>query len=301
MIIADRPGIVSAKWMRLAPWNYAIASIAILVAVFFRHSVGPGLGFNHPFIVFCPVIVALALWSSVRVALFATFASAIAATYLFLEPPHSFGIGNPGDIVGLLLFLAVGVTISAIGDQFRRRTKRLQEFEKAIEGVQEMILVLDRDYRYLIANETFLRYTGRKRDHVLGRTVSEIVGPDIFQSLKPKMDECFKGKPVQFEFRKKYVNRGERDILVSYFPIPGAAGVDRITVVLQDLTEQRRMEAALRRREQEYREFVVRSSEGIFREELSEPVSIDLPEEELIEEIRCRSSVTECNDALARM
>jgi|tagenome__1003787_1003787.scaffolds.fasta_scaffold20990085_22 formate hydrogenlyase transcriptional activator len=303
MIFADRRGIrVSAMWMLTAPQSYGTALAAILIATFLRHSVGAELGFTHPFIVYCPIIVALALWTKLAVALFATAFSAFSAEFFFLESAHSFGGGNPWDIVGLLTFLAVGMAISGIGDQFRRRTHRLQEFEKAIEGVQEMILVLDRDYRYLIANRTFLKYTGRKPEDVLGRTVSHVMGADFFQRvLKPKLDECFKGTPVQFEFHNNYANRGERDILVSYFPIAGAGGVDRITVILQDVTEQRRMEAALRRREQEYRQFVARSSEGIFREELSEPVSIDLPEEELIEKIRRSSYVTECNDVMARM
>lgn len=104
---------------------------------------------------FCPVIVALALWISLGVALFATIVSAFVATYFFLPPAHSLSISNPRDIIGLLLFVMVGAAISGIGDQFRRRSHRLQEFEKAIEGVQEMILVIDRDYRYLIANATF--------------------------------------------------------------------------------------------------------------------------------------------------
>jgi len=198
--------------------------------------------------------------------------------------------------------LASGVAISALGDVFKRRTQRLQEFEKAIEGVQEMIIVLDREYRYLVANRMFLSYFGRKQEDVLGKRVQEVMDSGVFYSiLKPKLDQCLEGKMVQFEFRNNYPQRGERDIYVSYFPISGSKGVDRITAILQDVTEKKRTEEALRSREEAYRQFVQRSSEGIFREELAVPLPVDLAEDELIARIRSDSYVKECNDALARM
>jgi len=52
-----------------------------------------------------------------------------------------------------------------------------------------------------------------------------------------------------------------------------------------DVTEKRRAELALQQREEDYRRFVAQSSEGIFREDLDAPVSIDLPEDELIRRI----------------
>ena len=34
---------------------------------------------------------------------------------------------------------------------------KLQEYERALEGLEEMITVVDREYRYRIANDKFLR------------------------------------------------------------------------------------------------------------------------------------------------
>ncbi len=63
--------------------------------------------------------------------------------------------------------------MSGLGDLFRRRTKRLQEFENAVEGVEEMITVIDRDYRYVLVNRAFLNYRGMKRAELLGRNKSQ--------------------------------------------------------------------------------------------------------------------------------
>ena len=69
----------------------------------------------------------------------------------------------------------------------------------------------------------------------------------------------------------------------------------------RDFTETKRAEAALQRREEDYRQFVAQSSEGIFREELDAPVPVDLPEDEMIRHILGDSYIVECNDAMARM
>ena len=39
-----------------------------------------------------------------------------------------------------------------------RAEKRLQEYARVVEGLDEMIVVVDREYRYLIANHAFLKY-----------------------------------------------------------------------------------------------------------------------------------------------
>ena len=55
-----------------------------------------------------------------------------------------------------------------------------------VEGVEEMIAVLDRNYRYLIANHAYL------------------------QAVKEKQDECFAGKCVQQEITYRYAGLGDR-------------------------------------------------------------------------------------------
>jgi len=75
----------------------------------------------------------------------------------------------------------------------------------------------------------------------------------------------------------------------------------RLMGTCRDVTDQKRSEEALRRSEENYRNFVSQSSEGIFREELDTPVSVDLPEDELVHRILYDACIAECNDALAAM
>ena len=177
---------------------------------------------------------------------FATLLSAVMAAYLFLEPLNSLAVKNTRDVVGLVLFAFMGVALSGMGDLFRRRTKRLQEFEKAVEVVEEMITVIDHDYRYVLVNRAFLNYRGMKREDLIGRRISEVLDPEVFETtIKEKLDEGFQGKIVQYEMRYTYPSRGERDIFISYFPIEGPGGVDRVACVLQDITDQEQAKRSL--------------------------------------------------------
>ena len=131
--------------------------------------------------------------------------------------------------------------------EHKRSEKRLQEYERVVEGLDEMIVVIDRHYRYLIANHAYLKYRGMEREQVIGRRVPEVVGKEVFEAIvKEKMDECFKGKVVRYELQYGFPDLGQRDISASYFPIEGPTGVDRLAMVLRDITEHKRAEEELR-------------------------------------------------------
>src|SRR5258708_15633034 len=197
-----------------------------------------------------------------------------------------------------------GYTVVVARDLTERKKaeERLREYERVVQGLEERILVVDREYRYVIANRAFLHYRGLTREEVIGRTVAEVVGEETFDTIiKSKMDEAFEGRVVQYELRYKYPTMGERDMFASYFPIEGPSGIERISCILQDITDRKRSQEALRQSEERYRMFIAQSSEGIFREEMTPPISMDLPEDELVHSILYDACIAECNDAMAAM
>src|SRR5215467_3149993 len=104
--------------------------------------------------------------------------------------------------------------------RFRNQQKlaedELRAYEQAVEGLEEMIVVVDRDYRYLLANRTFLKMRNQTREQVLGRLARDVLNQGVFETIKHRLDECFRGATVRFEMKYTYPEIGERDVAISY-------------------------------------------------------------------------------------
>ncbi|HKB65592.1 MAG TPA: PAS domain S-box protein [Pyrinomonadaceae bacterium] len=137
----------------------------------------------------------------------------------------------------------------------KQAQERLQEYEKVVEGLEEMIAVVNRDFRYLLANQAYLDYLGMKREQIVGHLASEILDKDAYeQVVKKYLEECFQGKVVTYEMTYVFLEKGERQLSVSYFPIEGPNGIDRAACVLSDITEQKRAQESLRQSESQLTE-----------------------------------------------
>jgi len=138
----------------------------------------------------------------------------------------------------------IGVNIDVT--ERKRSEERLREYEKAVEGAEDMIGVIDREYRFLLVNRQYLKMRNLTREQVVGHLIPEVLNKELFETvIKPKLDECFQGKVVRYEMKFSYPTVGERDLLLSYFPIEGVHGVDRAACILRDITDRKRAEEEL--------------------------------------------------------
>jgi two-component system, cell cycle sensor histidine kinase and response regulator CckA len=141
-----------------------------------------------------------------------------------------------------------GVTAFRDITERMRSEDRLREYERVVESLVDMIVVVDKNYRYVIANRAFLNYREMEKEQVIGRRMDEVLKKEVFDSIvKEKVDECFRGKVLQYELTYNYPNLGERALFASYFPVPGPTGIDRIVCVLRDITDRKRAEEARER------------------------------------------------------
>ena|SRR6266567_3229797 len=239
MNFADRKGSVgtSASWLHMWPRRYGIALIAVAAATLLRYALNTRLGPNLRFFLFYVVIWLVAWMVGLGPGVFAVALSAASANYLF-GSANSSALGLPLNANGLVFFIAAGMALSGVADRYRRRGERLREFKRAVDGLEEMIAVVDRDYRYVIANRALLKHRGMKKQDLIGRRISEMLPSGVFEAVvKEKLDECFQGKIVRYEMRYTYPDQVERDLSISYFPITGPDGVERVAGVLQDVTD----------------------------------------------------------------
>lgn len=227
--------------------RFLLALAGVVIAALIPYPIATAFGFAESFVLFTPIILLVGMFDGFWLGIFFTLISTVIARYLFLEPRYAIAVSDMQGVIGMLPFVVLGLGLSFVGHLLGRQMQRLKEFEKAVQGSQEMIVVIDRNYRYLIANDAFLHYRGMKREQVIGCHVRQVLTPGVFErSVKEKLDECFSGETVHYQMRYEYPVRGERDLSINYFPIEGEHGIDRVACVLQDVTELTRSEHSLR-------------------------------------------------------
>jgi len=126
--------------------RYAAALAAVGVGLLLRLGLTTLVGQGLPaYITFYPFILVVALFGGFGPGLLATLTSALAVDYWLLAPTRSFGIGNPIDAVGLVIFTCTGVFISTVLELYRRSRHKAAAYEaqaalRESEGFTQAIL-----------------------------------------------------------------------------------------------------------------------------------------------------------------
>jgi len=160
----------------------------------------------------------------------------------------------------------VGVSVAVLDFTARKKAEEsLHQYERVVEGLEEMIVVVDRDYRYVLANHSFLANRATTKEQLLGSLVSDFVGNEVFETLvKGKLDDCFVGSVVKYEMKSQFPALGERDLLVTYIPIQVSGGVTGAACVLRDLTDMKKAERSLHESEERYLLLLNSTAEAIY-------------------------------------
>ena len=121
---------------------------------------------------------------------------------------------NHPDQIGTMTGIMIDIT------ELHESERIAQTYQAAVEASSDLIMVVDRDYRYVIANQMYLDYHQYKREDLLSRHISEIVGQDYYENIvKSRLDKCIQGQIQNFEHTMDYPVRGERDLLINYSPL----------------------------------------------------------------------------------
>ncbi|BDI30448.1 hypothetical protein CCAX7_24990 [Capsulimonas corticalis] len=107
--------------------SYLFVAGSILLAACIRHSLTPILGRRAPFIMFLPAVVFSAWVGGWGGALMALIVSALLGSYLFISPQNTLAVPDQIDQTTLVIFLIVGLSVSAISSSQRKAEQRARE------------------------------------------------------------------------------------------------------------------------------------------------------------------------------
>jgi PAS domain S-box-containing protein len=166
---------------------------------------------------------------------------------MYVESSVSILKDERGATTGLL------AVIRDISDAYRQAAQRqraeevLRRYERIVSATPDGIALLDRNSVYQVVNQTYLDWNVKRYDDIVGHSVSELVGEEVFKTVvKPLLDRCLAGELVRFEAWFNYADGHERFVGMTYAPYVEMNGtISGVVVTGRDLTQLKRAEAAL--------------------------------------------------------
>jgi PAS domain S-box-containing protein len=132
---------------------------------------------------------------------------------------------------------------------------------------------------------------------------SRIYTPVSWERLKTAVENTLSaGTPYELDLEMVRPDGSKRWLIARGEPRRDASGrITRLRGTVQDVTERKRAEEALRESDQRYKDFISHSHEGVWRVELEQPIPINLPAEEAVRKLLQYGTMAECNESHAHI
>ncbi|OHE62918.1 MAG: hypothetical protein A2001_00510 [Treponema sp. GWC1_61_84] len=146
------------------------------------------------------------------------------------------------------------------------RARYRQIFDNAQEGMVLYEVKDDRSFRSIEINPAFERLVRIPRGTMLGKTIEEVLPESMARQVNAKYLRCVDAGTVYKEEIELDLPIGIRTYISTMVPVRGEDGtIVRLVVITRDVTERKRLQSELVRREQEFRTLVEHAPDTIIR------------------------------------
>ncbi len=107
--------------------------------------------------------------------------------------------------------------------------------------------ILSRDFRFLHVNDALAQMNGLPAEAHLGRTLEEVIGTAQWRARRLLLERCLQGETISDA--QTMPDGKHRSVRTSYYPLRVDGEIVGVAALVQDMTEQMQVEAALRQSE----------------------------------------------------
>jgi PAS domain S-box-containing protein len=263
------------------PAQYAIALVAVVIAVVARSMLDPWLGERAPFLLVFAVLLVLVVAVCPGPFFLAAFAGGVATWYFIWSPRASFELVDPAAPVAIAIYMltvACAWISTTIATRGRERERRFQEaaaqqreaLRVTIASIGDAVIATDAAGQVEFLNDVAVGLTGWAREDAIGRTLGEvfhIISEETREPVESPADKVMKlGKVVGLANHTILVARDGRELPIddSAAPIRDDGGrIVGVVLVFRDVTERRAAELKLARSERELADFFENATVGM--------------------------------------
>ena len=129
----------------------------------------------------------------------------------------------------------------------KRAEETLRKYERIVSNTKDGIALVNRDYIYQIANQVYLSMCNKSESEVVGNSVINIQGDELFNNFcKPLLERCLSGETIQYEKWFDFPNLVRHFLSVTYSPFRDAGeNISGYIISVRDLTQLKQAEQML--------------------------------------------------------
>ncbi len=240
-----------SPWTRLSAARYAAAVLSVLVAWAIRTALDPYLQDFQPFAIFFASVLLMAWWAGMGPAILAAALGWLIGDYFFCYPRYTVIAGaSPKEWSATVIYAALSVAVISLTQYLRRQGEQLKLHLAALQSAANAIMFTDPAGTIQWVNEAFTRLTGYTPAEAIGRNPrflnSGKQGPAFFREM---WDTLRAGRVWHGELINKRKDGSLYHEEMTITPVKESRGAPlRFIAIKQDVTERKRAEAALERR-----------------------------------------------------
>jgi PAS domain S-box-containing protein len=268
----------------LWPLRYIAAVVVVFATVGIRMGLAPLLGTQAPLLPFVLAVFVSAYLGGRGPGLLASVLTPIAATVWFTTWPHDAPAQQWGAHV--LFFLLIAALTTAVMHELQRSSlsqlialrdaarseaetrKTVEQLTLVTDAMPALISYIAPNGTYRFVNKLYERWFGQPTESMVGRHVADVLGPDAYEAVRPRLERALQGTRVFFEDKVPYPGNA-REVSVHYIPDFDAAGQVRgCFALIEDVSARKRTERALREADRRKDDFL-----AILGHELRNPLA----------------------------
>lgn len=192
----------------------------------------------------------------------------------------------------------------AIEDKNDELKKAHAELKQIIESASEVIFKLDEEGNFIFVSPEFERALGYNKAEIIGKYFGTIIHPDDLTACEEGLaaTKRLAKAPARIIFRVTGKDQKNKWFSTSVTFLKDEKAQALIGIGLaQDISDLKQTMDSLSAAEERYAAFIKQSTEAIWCFDTGKPISLELPENEIIEQILSHGYLSECNDVFARM